>query len=201
MPNRLAMACAVSSVLRKSACTAFNVARIDLRGWPPLRPCAPGPARLQSLCVSARRWAPSEEFFLSRAGALPTRRGLSQRGPFRDVKTSSEIIRLAVLLYVRVPLWLWTVEDLRAARGVEVSHETVRAWWPRVGLLVAAEIRTRRVSGLRASCGRGRLGEVVVRGNGVQHDLWRVVDLVRARGGRRSSPSPAPARPPSPCAS
>ena len=51
------------------------------------------------------------------------------RNPFRCFKTSPEVIRLAVMLYVRFPLSLRNVEDLLHERGIDVSHETVRFWW------------------------------------------------------------------------
>ena len=47
---------------------------------------------------------------------------------FRYVKTSPEIIRLAVMMYVRFPLSLRNIEDLLHERGIETSHETVRFW-------------------------------------------------------------------------
>ena len=47
---------------------------------------------------------------------------------FRYFKTSTEIIQLAVMLYVRFPLSLRNVEDLLHERGVDVSYETVRYW-------------------------------------------------------------------------
>jgi hypothetical protein len=37
---------------------------------------------------------------------------MTKRSPFRYFKTSPEIIRLAVMLYVRFPLFLRNVEDL-----------------------------------------------------------------------------------------
>ena len=49
-----------------------------------------------------------------------------KHSPFRYFKTSPEIIRLAVMLYVRFPLSLRNVEDLLQERGIEISHETVR---------------------------------------------------------------------------
>lgn len=61
--------------------------------------------------------------------------------PFRYFKTSPEIIRLAVMLYIRFPMSLRNVEDLLHERGIDVSHETVRYWWNRFGLIFAAEIR------------------------------------------------------------
>ena len=51
---------------------------------------------------------------------------MTKPSPFRYFKTSPEIIRLAVMLYVRYPLSLRNVEDLLHERGIEISHETVR---------------------------------------------------------------------------
>ena len=56
---------------------------------------------------------------------------MTKRSPFKYFKTSPEIIRLAVMLYVRFPLSLRNVEDLLRERAIEVSHETVRFWWQR----------------------------------------------------------------------
>ena len=69
--------------------------------------------------------------------------------PFRYFKTSPEIIRLAVMLYVRFPLSLRNVEDLLHERGIEVSHETIRFWRNRFGLMFAAEIRRKRAEARR----------------------------------------------------
>jgi putative transposase len=107
-------------------------------------------------------------------GLLPSPDDQAQ--PFRCFHTSPEIIRLAVLLYVRFPLSLRNVEDLLHERGIEVSHETVRFWWLRFGPMFAAEIRKRRVAGPRTSRWRWHLDEVFVKINGVQHYLWRAVD-------------------------
>jgi putative transposase len=51
---------------------------------------------------------------------------MSKPSPFRYFRTSPEIIRLAVMMYVRFPLSLRNVEDLLHERGIEISHETVR---------------------------------------------------------------------------
>jgi hypothetical protein len=45
---------------------------------------------------------------------------------FRSFKTSPEIIRLALMMYVRYPLSLRNVEDLLHECGIEITHETVR---------------------------------------------------------------------------
>lgn len=68
------------------------------------------------------------------------------------------------------------MEDLLHERGIEISHETVRFWWNRFGSMFAAEIRKRRVSGMRSSKWRWQLDEVFVKINGQQHYLWRAVD-------------------------
>ena len=53
------------------------------------------------------------------------------KNPFRYFNISPEVIRLAVLMYIRYPLSLRQVEDLLFERGVDVSHETIRFWWNR----------------------------------------------------------------------
>ena len=99
------------------------------------------------------------------------------RNPFKYFNSSPEVIRLAVMLYVRYPLSLRNVEDLLAERGVDICHETVRLWWNRFGPLFAAEIRKRRVQLRRGSPEwRWHLDEVFVKINGVTHYLWRAVD-------------------------
>ena len=46
--------------------------------------------------------------------------------PFRYFNSSPEVIRLAVMMYVKYPLSLRNVEDLLAERGIDISYETVR---------------------------------------------------------------------------
>ena len=75
---------------------------------------------------------------------------MPRHSPFRYFKTSPEIIRLAVMLYIRFPLSLRNVEDLLHERGIEICHETVRYWWNRFGPMFAAEIRRKRVDRIRA---------------------------------------------------
>ncbi len=102
---------------------------------------------------------------------------MTKRSPFRYFKTSPEIIRLAVMLYVRFPLSLRNVEDLLHERGIDISHETVRFWWNRFGPMFAAEIRRNRASRMRAySNWRWHLDEIFVKINGETHYLWRAVD-------------------------
>ncbi|WP_108862451.1 IS6 family transposase, partial [Ruegeria sp. Alg231-54] len=102
---------------------------------------------------------------------------MTKRSPFRYFKTSPEIIRLAVMMYVRFPLSLRNVEDLLHERGIEISHETVRYWWNRFGPIFAAEIRRNRVNRMRSySNWQWHLDEVFVKINGETHYLWRAVD-------------------------
>ena len=102
---------------------------------------------------------------------------MSQRDPFKYFKTSPEIIRLAVMMYVRFPLSLRNVEDLLHERGIEVSHESVRFWWNRFGPMFASEIKRRRIDRMRAfSNWRWHVDEVFVKIKGEQHYLWRAVD-------------------------
>ncbi len=97
--------------------------------------------------------------------------------PFRYFKTSPEIIRLAVMLYVRFPLSLRNVEDLLHERGIDISHETVRFWWNRFGPMFAAEIRRKRAQQLRAwPQWQWHLDEMFVKIRGETHYLWRAVD-------------------------
>jgi len=102
---------------------------------------------------------------------------LHEPSPFRYFNSSPEVIRLAVMMYVKYPLSLRNVEDLLAERGIDISHETVRSWWNRFGPLFAADIRRRRVSAMRQfRHWRWHLDEMVVRVNGEHRHLWRAVD-------------------------
>jgi putative transposase len=101
---------------------------------------------------------------------------MTKRNPFRYFKTSPEIIRLAVMMYIRFPLSLRNVEDLLHERGIDICHETVRFWWYRFGPMFAAKIRKRRVEGMRWSKWRWHMDEVFVKINGERHYLWRAVD-------------------------
>ncbi|NDW44670.1 IS6 family transposase [Ruegeria sp. PrR005] len=102
---------------------------------------------------------------------------MTNPNPFRYFRTSREIIQLAVMMYIRFPLSLRNVEDLLHERGIDVSHESVRFWWQRFGLLFAAEIRKKRVERMRSwPQWRWHLDEMFVKINGERHYLWRAVD-------------------------
>ena len=101
---------------------------------------------------------------------------MTKPNPFRYFKTSPEIIRLAVMLYIRFPLSLRNVEDLLHERGIDVSHETVRFWWNRFDPAFASEIRKCRIEGMKSSKWRWHLDEMFVKINGERYYLWRAVD-------------------------
>jgi putative transposase len=101
---------------------------------------------------------------------------MTKPSPFRYFTTSPKIIRLAVMLYVRFPLSLRNVEDILHERGVDVSYETVRFWWHRFGPMFAAEIKKRRVDGMKSSRWQWHLDEIFAKINGEKHYLWRAVD-------------------------
>jgi putative transposase len=102
---------------------------------------------------------------------------MTKHSPFCYFKTSPEIIRLAVMMYVRFPLSLRNVEDLLHERGIDISHETVRFWWNRFGPLFAAENREKRVNQMRPySNWQWHLDEAFAKINGETHYLWRAVD-------------------------
>jgi putative transposase len=112
------------------------------------------------------------------AGSAAIQRYLTTKhSPFRYFKTSPEIIRRAVMLYVRLPLSPRDVEDLLHERGIDISHETVRFCWNRFGPMFAVEIRQSRAQTVR-SVNRWRwlLDAAFVKINGERHYLWRVAD-------------------------
>ena len=98
------------------------------------------------------------------------------KSPFKYFKTSPEIIRLAVMMYIRYPLSLRQVEDMLFERGIDICHETVRLWWNWFGPMFAAEVRKRRIYHRSYSQWRWHLDEVFIRINGEMHYLWRAVD-------------------------
>jgi putative transposase len=68
----------------------------------------------------------------------PTRHSRYSRHRF-----PAEVISHAVWLYFRFPLSLRMVEEMLAARGIEVSHETIRQWALKFGQSFANQIRRR----------------------------------------------------------
>ena len=96
--------------------------------------------------------------------------------PLRYFNSSPEVIRLAVMLYIRYPLSLRQVEDILFERGIDICYETVRYRWNRFGPMFAAEIRKQRIHHRPYSNWRWHLDEVFIRINGETHYLRRAVD-------------------------
>ena len=94
------------------------------------------------------------------------------KSPYAGYRFPGEVISHAVWLYFRFPLSLRMVEEMLAARGIVVSHETVRQWALKFGQAFANQIRRRR------PCARDKwhLDEVLIKIAGVKHWLWRAVD-------------------------
>ena len=91
---------------------------------------------------------------------------------YRGHRFPRDVIAMVVWLYYRFPLSLRMVEEMLAARGVEVTYETVRCWAAKFGQNYARRIR---LLGL-AKGDKWHLDEMVVKINGRKHWLWRAVD-------------------------
>jgi hypothetical protein len=51
------------------------------------------------------------------------------KNPFRYFNSSSEVIRLTVMMYVQYPLSLRHIGDLLFERGIDIYRKAVRFWW------------------------------------------------------------------------
>lgn len=65
------------------------------------------------------------------------------KSPYAGYRFPAEVISHAVWLSFRFPLSLRMVEEMLAARGIDVSHETVRQWARKFGQGFANQIRRR----------------------------------------------------------
>ena len=79
------------------------------------------------------------------------------KSPYAGYRFPGEVISHAVWLYFRFPLSLRMVEEMLAARGIAVSHETVRQWARKFGQGFAHQLRGHRQFG-RGLVGRPRAG-------------------------------------------
>ncbi|VVE86000.1 transposase [Pandoraea sputorum] len=91
---------------------------------------------------------------------------------YKGYRFPPDMISYAVWLYYRFPLSLRMVEEMLAARGIELTYETVRCWATKFGLAIARRIRS--TSPRRSD--KWQLDEVVVTIHGKKHWLWRAVD-------------------------
>src|SRR3954454_22786690 len=115
----------------------------------------------------------------------------SAKSPYAGHRFPAEVISYAVWLYFRFPLSLRMVEEMLAARGIDVSHENVRQWARKFGQAFANQIRRR----LPCPGDKWHLDEVVISIAGQKHWLWRAVDqegfvldvLVQSRRDRKAA--------------
>src|SRR3954467_7421243 len=94
------------------------------------------------------------------------------KSPYAGYRFPGEVISHAVWLYFRFPLSLRMVEEMLAARGIDVSHETVRQWARKFGQAFANQIRRK----LPDPGDKWHLDEVCLMIGGQKHWLWRAVD-------------------------
>src|SRR3954462_2676318 len=115
----------------------------------------------------------------------------SAKSPYAGHRFPAEVISHAVWLYFRFPLSLRMVEEMLAARGIIVSHESVRQWALKFGQAFANRIRRR----LPRAGEKWHLDEVVIKIAGKKHWLWRAMDqdgivldiLVQSRRDKRAA--------------
>src|ERR671916_3287954 len=113
------------------------------------------------------------------------------KSPYAGHRFPAEVISQAVWLYFRFPLSLRMVEEMLAAHGIVVSHETVRQWALKFGQGFANGIRRR----LPRPGDKWHLDEVQITIAGKKHWLWRAVDqdglvldvLVQSRRDQRAA--------------
>jgi putative transposase len=96
----------------------------------------------------------------------------SARSRYTGHRFPPEIISHVVWLYFRFPLSLRMIEEMLAARGIIISHETVRQWARKFGQAFANQIRRR----LPRPGDTWHLDEVVITIAGEKHWSWRAVD-------------------------
>jgi putative transposase len=91
---------------------------------------------------------------------------------YKGFRFPVEIISHCVWLYYRFPLSFREIEEMMLARGVTVSHETIRQWTVKFGQAYANRLRRRRAR----PGDTWHLDEVFIKINGKTHYLWRAVD-------------------------
>ena len=102
------------------------------------------------------------------AGTVKLLALLGRAGPDNSYRFPPAIISRAIWLHFRFPLSLRMVEEMLAARGIVVSHETVRQWALKFGQGLANEIRGR----LPRAGDKWHLDEVVIKIAGTTYWLW-----------------------------
>lgn len=84
---------------------------------------------------------------------------MKKRNPFRYLKPSPEVIRPAVMLYVRIALSPWNMKHLLRERGIDVSRELVKQIWAVAVTKVGREEGCDLAGGNRRGRGHNRYGQ------------------------------------------
>ena len=91
---------------------------------------------------------------------------------FKRHRFPPDVIRHALWLYFRFTLSFRDVEEMLAARGIDVSYETIRCCTIKFGPQIARNLKRKRL----APSPRWHLDEVVCKIGGKRMYLWRAVD-------------------------
>ena len=91
---------------------------------------------------------------------------------YKGFRFPAEIIGHCVWLYHRFPLSFREIEEMMLARGIILSHETVRQWCAKFGQTYANALRRRRVR----PGDKWHVDEVFITISGQRRYLWRAVD-------------------------
>jgi putative transposase len=91
---------------------------------------------------------------------------------YKGFRFPAEIISHCVWLYHRFSLSFREVEEMMLARGITVSHETIRQWCAKFGQTYANSLRRRRAR----PGDKWHVDEVFIKICGKIHYLWRAVD-------------------------
>ena len=94
---------------------------------------------------------------------------MTKNAIFKYYKTSPDIIKMAIMYYVRYPLSLRQVEDILHERGIDICHETVRYWVDKLGSFIAKDLKNKKPN--QQSNWRWHIDEVFIKINGIPHYL------------------------------
>jgi putative transposase len=91
---------------------------------------------------------------------------------YKGFRFPAEIISHCVWLYHRFSLSFREIEEMMLARGITVSHETIRQWCAKFGQTYANSLRRRRAR----PGDKWHVDEAFITIAGKTHYLWRAVD-------------------------
>jgi len=97
---------------------------------------------------------------------------MKEKNTYSGHRYPAEIISHAVWLYHRFTLSFRDIEEMLAARGIDVTYESIRYWCLKFGNRYAKMIRSKA----GPSGDTWHLDEVFILIRGERHYLWRAVD-------------------------